>query len=161
MAAEQKLIIQCTACQKKFHPAGFKVSRLGIRLKTCLECNARGKAVRERIKCPHGKRKCDCLVCSPDKFCEHGKVKVKHECAVCDPAGNDRRKHIRNAREFATQQDGWPYAYIVHGPYGFYDMVVNRWKGVFVAMLNEKIIDAEYHTKILSRLLPWVGPQEN
>ena len=164
MAEEQKQeTFQCSTCKKKFHPAGFKVSRLGIRLKTCLECNARCKAERERSKCVHRKRKSDCLVCSPDKFCEHGKRKAKHECAVCDPAGNDRRKHIRNAREFATQQDGWPYASDkrVHGPYGFYDMVVNRWKGVFEAMLAEKIIDAEYHTKILSRLLPWVGPQEN
>ena len=95
------------------------------------------------------------LLSSAARFCEHGKCKIKHECALCDPAGNDRRKHIRNAREFATQQDGWPYAHIVHGPRDFYDTVVNRWKGVFEAMLAEKIIDAEYHAKILSRLLPW------
>ena len=101
MAAEQKLIIQCTACQKKFHPAGFKVSRLGIRLKTCLECNARCKAERERSKCVHRKRKSDCLVCSPDKFCEHGERKTHYVCVMC----NDRREAERERKkrsEFCT-----------------------------------------------------------
>jgi hypothetical protein len=66
----------------------------------------------------------DCQLCSPDKFCEHGKCKIRHTCVLCDPVGNERRRHIRNAREFATQTGGWPFQHIVVGPQGTYDTVV-------------------------------------
>ena len=33
--------IQCSGCKKKFFTDGFKVTRLGKRLKTCIECNKR------------------------------------------------------------------------------------------------------------------------
>ena len=33
--------IQCSGCKKKFFSDGFKVTRLGKRLKTCIECNKR------------------------------------------------------------------------------------------------------------------------
>ena len=49
---------ECTRCNKFFFSDGFKVDRLGRRLKTCLECNARSKG--ERYKCPHGHQKNDC-----------------------------------------------------------------------------------------------------
>jgi hypothetical protein len=39
--------IQCSCCKKRFFTDGFKVNRLGRRNKTCLECNARSKALRE------------------------------------------------------------------------------------------------------------------
>ena len=38
---EEKAIIQCSSCHKKFFVECFKVSRLGIRNKSCLECAAR------------------------------------------------------------------------------------------------------------------------
>ena len=40
--------IQCSRCKKKFFEDGFKVDRLGHRLKTCLECNARRRAAAQR-----------------------------------------------------------------------------------------------------------------
>ena len=33
--------IQCCGCKKKFFSNGFRVTRLGRRLKTCIECNDR------------------------------------------------------------------------------------------------------------------------
>mmetsp|Transcript_33820 Transcript_33820/g.39766 ORF Transcript_33820/g.39766 Transcript_33820/m.39766 type:complete len:212 (-) Transcript_33820:129-764(-) len=41
-------IIKCTQCKKKFFPDGFKISRLGVRNRTCLECGQRRKAAAER-----------------------------------------------------------------------------------------------------------------
>ena len=35
------LIFACSGCHKKFYLLGFKVNRLGLRNKTCLECAAR------------------------------------------------------------------------------------------------------------------------
>ena len=35
------LIFACSGCHKKFYLSGFKVSRLGLRNKTCLECATR------------------------------------------------------------------------------------------------------------------------
>ena len=39
----QQETIRCSRCKKRFFENGFKVDRLGRRLKTCLECNDRGK----------------------------------------------------------------------------------------------------------------------
>ena len=45
---EIKEEIKCGGCHKKFHADGYKVNRLGRRLKTCLECNARRPAAMKR-----------------------------------------------------------------------------------------------------------------
>ena len=164
--------IKCSRCSKCFFADGFKVDRLGKMLKTCLECNVRSKAERERCKCPHGRQRSvckdcggtgicehgrqrwDCQLCSPDKFCEHGKCKSRHTCVVCDPAGNERRKHIRNAREFSTQPNGWPFEHIIVGSQGRYDTVVGKWKKTFEKLLTDGDIDEGLHTRILCNLKP-------
>jgi hypothetical protein len=153
--ADERESIQCTACKKRFFEEGFKVNRLGRRLKTCLECNARDKAKRERNKCPHGKRKWDCIACSPGNFCEHGKCKARHTCDVCDPAGNERRKHLHNAREFATQAGGWPYEHVRCWAQDAYDENVRKWKAVFDKLLTDNDIDVDLHAMILANLKPW------
>ena len=43
-------IFACSGCHKKFYADGFKVTRLGLRLKTCLECNARYALKQDRIR---------------------------------------------------------------------------------------------------------------
>lgn len=43
-----RVTIACAGCKKRFFEEGFKVNRLGARLKTCLECNERDKARRAR-----------------------------------------------------------------------------------------------------------------
>ena len=45
---ETSILIQCSGCKKKFFADGFKVNRLGRRLKTCLESNARSLAKQDR-----------------------------------------------------------------------------------------------------------------
>lgn len=35
------LVFACSGCHKKFYLSGFKVNRLGLRNKTCLECATR------------------------------------------------------------------------------------------------------------------------
>ena len=54
----QEETIRCSGCKKNFFADGFKVNRLGRRLKTCLECNDRQKGKVERTKCPHGRQRC-------------------------------------------------------------------------------------------------------
>jgi len=169
----QQETIQCSRCKKRFFEDGFKVTRLGQRNKTCLECNARKKAELERNKCSHGRQrsvccecgggsvcphrkvKWDCQACSPEKFCEHGKAKIRHTCVVCDAAGNERRKHLRNAREFANQSGGWPYEHVRCSWQEAYNAIVNKWKTVFENLLTNGEINEDFHAKILANLKPW------
>lgn len=47
MAEEnERKTYQCSRCKKKFFEDGFKINRLGRRLKTCLECSASKAAYR-------------------------------------------------------------------------------------------------------------------
>jgi hypothetical protein len=47
MAEEnERVTYQCSRCRKKFFEDGFKINRLGRRLKTCLECSASKAAYR-------------------------------------------------------------------------------------------------------------------
>ena len=39
--ADRQETYRCSTCKKQFHADGFKVSRLGVRNKTCLECAER------------------------------------------------------------------------------------------------------------------------
>ena len=41
MEKPTEAIFACSGCHKKFYVSGFKISRLGLRHKTCLECAAR------------------------------------------------------------------------------------------------------------------------
>ena len=44
----ERIPIQCCGCKKKFFPDGFKVTRLGRRMKTCIECNDRQRLKQRR-----------------------------------------------------------------------------------------------------------------
>ena len=151
--------IQCAGCKKRFFDDGFRTTRLGARLKTCLECNARDKVKRAVRKCPHAKQKSDCRTCTPNAYCEHGKRKLRHTCAVCDVAGNTKhvadnalRLRARHAREFAS---GWPYGHVQTSPQRFYNTIVDMWKATFAKMLADGEIDEPYHAQILANLKPW------
>jgi hypothetical protein len=94
-----KEIIKCTQCKKKFFEDGFKVSRLGVRNKTCIECAVRKKAYNEKNKdqiavqqkaykannqCEHNVLKHSCYTCaSGPMFCAH-KLPRK-SCITCTP----------------------------------------------------------------------------
>ena len=46
-------VFVCTCCRKKFYLSGYKINRLGVRNKTCIECYNR-QTVR---RCPHNKQR--------------------------------------------------------------------------------------------------------
>ena len=149
--ADGKELFVCGACKCRRTADEFDVDRHGHRRKGCVPCQRK----REANRCPHGKLlKRDCQTCCPGKFCEHGKCIDRHTCVVCDPVGNERRKHIRNAREFATQPGGWPFEHIIVGPQGRYDTVVGKWKKTFETLLSDGDIDEGLHGRILCNLKP-------
>ena len=89
--AEQRETIKCSNCRRHVYVDGYKVNRLGRRLKTCLECNARGKRIRMRDACPHGRRKSRCKDCGGKDICHHGVV--ERACRAC--GGSDFCPHGR------------------------------------------------------------------
>ena len=149
--AHGRELFVCTECKCRSTAEHYDVDRHGNRRKTCLACKRR----REARKCAHGKQKWDCRLCAPDKFCKHGKCKIRQTCSVCNAAGYERRMHIRNAREFATQPDGWPYEHVCRNTQTTYDSIVNKWKAIFAKLLDTGDIDEDLHTKILANLKPW------
>ena len=102
-AQAQPETFQCSGCHKRFFADGFKVDRLGRRLKTCLECNVRAKVNREAQKCEHGHPKSMCQQCGGQSLCAHGRArcrcqtcggasfcehhKLRHRCLECGGAG--------------------------------------------------------------------------
>ncbi len=149
--AQGRELFICGECKCRRIATEFQLDRHGHRRKCCKAC----KTKRESRKCPHGKQKWDCKTCSPGKFCEHGKCKTRHTCRVCDAAGNERRKHIRNAREFANQFGGWPYEHVRCWAQDAYDANVSKWKAVFEKLLANGDIDEGLHAQILANLKPW------
>ena len=131
--AQGRELFVCSECKCRRVEAEFEVDRHGNRRRGCILCKTR----REARKCEHGRQ--------------------RKECCECDPAGNERRRHIRNAREFAMQSGGWPYIHIRNGSKQFYDTIVNKWLSVFSKMVADGFIDHDYHRKILANLQPW-GP---
>ena len=132
--AQGRELFVCSECKCRRIADEYELDRHGHRRKGCIPCKRKRKRA-------HGKQKCDCRTCSPEKFCEHGKNKIRHTCAVCDGSDNERRKHIRNAREFAAQFGGWPFAHTRAGPENAYDLIVNKWKAVFAKLLESGDID--------------------
>ena len=92
-------------------------------------------------------------------FCEHGKKRTSHECAICDPEGNQRRKYVRNANNFATQEGGWPFESIrTNENRDLYKQIVDKWTAVFARLLEDGVIDANYHAQIMANHRPYEGP---
>ena len=93
-------IFACSGCHKKFYADGFKINRLGLRHKTCLECSARALAKQARIQTgevdkEHGKlcnrdperidteaRKYDTRLVDPSSY-TNARTKVEWECLTC------------------------------------------------------------------------------
>lgn len=80
--------VQCSRCKKRFFEAGFKINRLGRRLKTCLECNVRQVVKQERNKCAHGRQRSRCRECGGSSICAHGRQRSRcRECggsSICE-----------------------------------------------------------------------------
>jgi hypothetical protein len=74
-------VYSCSQCHKKFYLNGFKINRLGVRNKSCIECSERGTISREKNKCEHKKQRSRCIDCSGSQICEH--KKRKEYCKDC------------------------------------------------------------------------------
>ena len=151
--AEGKELFICGVCKCRRTVDEYDVDRHGHRRKGCTPCRLK----REAKKCHHGRRKELCEICSPEKFCEHGHCINRHTCEICDPAGNERRKKVRNACEFAQQEGGWPFKHYCFGPRIEYDTIVNKWMATFTKLLKDGVIDEERHAKIFANLSPWIA----
>ena len=78
-AIEQREIFACSSCHKRFNSEGFKVNRLGIQNKTCLECAARRKSVRH-IFTLDGKKYIKCKSCKISCLLSYSN---ERECPPC------------------------------------------------------------------------------
>ena len=116
----QQETIRCSRCKKRFFEDGFKVNRLGRRLKTCLECNERVKVEQERYRCPHGRQRSRCRECDGVGICDHNRLRFqcyqcggtsicahgrhRHACWDCDPVcAIWNRANIRIVRAIGTE----------------------------------------------------------
>ena len=101
---DKQALIQCSGCKKKFFTDGFKVTRLGKRLKTCLECNARGLANKHR----HQERKNEGTIDQDHaKICKRDPVRIdtevrKHGVRLVDPASYKNARWNGNASPVNT-----------------------------------------------------------
>lgn len=71
----------CSRCRMKYRADGFKVNRLGHRLKTCIQCGVRRKLVADRNRCEHGRQRSRCKLCGGSSICEHGRR--RDQCKPC------------------------------------------------------------------------------
>jgi hypothetical protein len=76
MADNEQETIQCSRCKKRFFADDFKVTRLGRRLKTCLECNARGRAAAHRHQ---ARRDAGTLDLEHGKICKRDPTRIDME----------------------------------------------------------------------------------
>jgi len=74
-------VYSCTCCRKKFYLSGYKIYRLGVRNKTCIECYNR-QTVR---RCPHNKQKNSCFNCCPEQA-----LYTRVLCRMNSVLGNNR-----------------------------------------------------------------------
>ena len=72
MSEDDQQLHQCSHCRKKFLASGFRVTRLGRRLMTCLECNERSR----RNRLPIEERRAIGLITKRDP------VRVRQEAAA-------------------------------------------------------------------------------
>ena len=119
---EPNEIFACSSCHKKFHADGFKVSRLGIRNKSCIECAIRRKEIPRNPakKCPHGRQKSRCQECEGCGFCEHNRIKKscieckgscvcehktnRGQCKFCNVDGHLKQAITRRAKQVINEK---------------------------------------------------------
>ena len=151
--------IQCSRCKKRFFEDGFKVSRLGRRNKTCLECNVRAKADAERNKCPHGRQRNLCRDCGGKSRCEHDRQ--RNSCRDCNPDGCRRANELGKFRTY-QREGGWPIMPLVRkSTRDQCDYVAIKLAREFTKLLEEgRVTQAEYDALMTLRR-HWTGPVEN
>lgn len=81
---EQKADIKCPSCKSYRYPSDF-LNDKNRTLKTCKKCRANAKKIREKNRCPHGKRKAYCKECD-------GKICVEPNCTKLAQGTTDKCK---------------------------------------------------------------------
>ena len=72
---------KCSCCHIYFVP---EIKSSGLAYKTCSKCRVK---VKNQNKCPHNKKKQNCVECSP---CPHNKI--KSNCVECNPCPHNKIK---------------------------------------------------------------------
>lgn len=101
---ESKNVFRCSTCKKEKSAAEFRAKNDGARTKTCIGCLESMKNSEEKNKCPHKKRRSQCVACQGSGICEHKRQRSKcvaceggsicehkrqrSQCAACDPIGH-------------------------------------------------------------------------
>lgn len=155
-----QVTIACAGCKKRFFEAGFKVNRLGQRLKTCLECNVRDRAKRERSKCQHGRQRRLCRECEgyAAGICEHDRE--RHCCKVCNPDKCRRKNELAKFRTY-QREGGWPIMPLVRkSTRDQCDYVAAKLARDFAKLLDENRVTKAEYDALMALRRDWTGPVE-
>ena len=149
---------ECTRCNKFFFSDGFKVDRLGRRLKTCLECNARSKAERERYTCPHGRQNKSCRDCGGSSFCLHEHLRA--QCRICSPKSSKASAELAHFRYY-QKLSSWPIPEITVEPTRWrYDIVAPRLGTIFTKLREEGRLRPDEYDALMAKRKEWEGPPQ-
>ena len=151
----EQATFECSRCNKFFFAEGFKVDRLGKRLKTCLECNARSKGERERCKCPHGRQKQSCRDCGGSSFCKHEHIRA--QCRICSPLSSKESTELRNFRHY-QKIPWWPYLVHQELPRDYYDEVATKIAARFSKLLEEGRVRQDEYDALMTKRKEWEPP---
>ena len=100
-------MINCNRCNKNKIVEDF-ISKSGKVFKRCIRCREQDKKNRIKNRCPHNKKKYNCIDCGGDGICPHKKKKqscrecggsyicehnkIKHQCKECGICEHNKRK---------------------------------------------------------------------
>ena len=146
---------ECSRCNKLFFAEGFKVDRLGKRLKTCLECNARSKGERERYKCPHGRQRESCRDCGGSSFCKHEHLRA--QCRICSPKSSKASAALAHFR-YHQKIPWWPYFVLTELPREHYDKKAAKLEASFTKLLEEGRVRQDEYDALMAKRKEWTPP---
>lgn len=85
---------KCNRCKCYWKPDETDIKPSGLYAVSCKKCREYQKAIKERLKCEHNKRKSDCRECDGSSFCEHNKQKSK--CKECGGASICKHNKLKS-----------------------------------------------------------------
>ena len=78
---EEMKEMKCNRCKVLLPIHKFSKNRAEKYLKSCDECRVKQKAIRDKNKCEHNRRRNHCKECGGSQICEHGRQ--KNLCKEC------------------------------------------------------------------------------
>ena len=90
---EQTKNPKCNRCKCYWKPDETDIKSSGLVCKTCKKCREYQKAIKDKNKCEHNKRKSLCRDCGGSEICEHNKQKpVCRDCGGSQICPHDKTK---------------------------------------------------------------------